>query len=187
MKPGIRKQRNLTMNLKGLQKVIEKIGRELPPGDDWMPALILESEKAVNIFGFVGEPLVNTQAKDQCAEQIADLISKFKPDCACFVTTAWSVSSDKKGKGGLSELEVELWRMGAMKLSEHPRRVEIVNAYCYGIRGPNKGEALMIGHIQRFPDKGPRIKKWIIMDDETNAQGRFPDAIKKGFELAKGG
>jgi hypothetical protein len=176
------------MDLNELQKIIEKIGVTLPPKDDWMPALILESEKeGASIFGFVGDAMGSQMAKDVVAQAITSCIIRSKPDCACFVTTAWSIDFEAEG---VSELDMELWKSGAYKLKDHPKRIEIVNAYVYAVRGPNKGEALMMGFIQRFPDKGPKIKEWKIIKEGATAEGRFPDAVKKGFQLAgstKGG
>jgi len=172
------------MNLNRLQKIIERIGEGIPPKDDWMPVLILESKEQASVFGFVGDPMSGQYAKDIVARKITECISTFKPDVACFITTAWSLDFEK---GGLSELDMELYKMGSIKISEHPDRVEIVNAYVYGVRGPNKGEALMIGYIQRHPDKGPTIRKWKVIKEGASAEGRFPDAVKEGFELAKGG
>jgi hypothetical protein len=167
------------MNLNKLQKTIEKIGGTLPPTDDWMPALIVEGKKEVSIFGFIGDSMGDQLAKDTVASKITELIAEFKPYFVCFITTAWSVDFEKEN---LDELDKELWTAVAMKVSEHPNRVEIVNAYCYGVQGPNKGESLMIGYIQRFPDKGPRIKKWKVVKEGASAEGRFPDAIKEGFK-----
>ncbi len=169
------------MKLEGLQEVIEKIGEGLPPGDDWMPALILENEKEATVYGFAGDFMSNQRAKDEAAKMITRCIVEFKPDCACFVTTAWTIQLDMDG---VSELDLELHKMGTYKIKDHPKRVEIVNAYVYAVRGPNKGEALMMGYIQRFPDKGPKIREWKIIKEEATAEGRFPDAVKQGFQLA---
>lgn len=169
------------MNLEKLQKIIEKIGESIPPKDDWMPALIVENKKSASVYGFVGDSMGSSMAKDMVAEAITNCIAKFKPDRACFVTTAWSVDFEAEG---LSEFEMELWKAGAMRIADHPRRVEIVNAYYYCVRGPDKGEALMMGFIERHPDKGPTIKKWKIIRDGATAEGRFPDAVKQGFQKA---
>lgn len=172
------------MNLKRLQKTIEKIGESLPPNDDWMPALILEGKKANSIFGFIGDPMGSSLMKEIVADQITRCIAEFKPDCACFITTAWSIDFGDKGA---SEAMVDLIRRGEIRPSQHPDRIEIVNAYCYGEQGESEGEALMVGHIQRFKDKHPKIKKWRIIEGNTTAEGRFPEAIKEGFKLARGG
>lgn len=173
------------MNLKRLQKTIEKIGRKLPPEDDWMPALILESKAKFAIYGFVGSPMSGDRMKDVVAAGITDLIATERPDAACFITTAWSVNFEAMGVPG--EAALEQWKRGDIKLSEHPARIEIVNAYVYGERGPHEGECLMVGHVKRFTDKGPEIEKWEIHQDGVTAEGRFPEAVKEGFQKAKGG
>jgi hypothetical protein len=173
------------VDLERLKKTIEGIGKHLPPQDDWMPALILESKAAITIYGFVGNPMGGHRMKDAVAEEISNLIATDKPDSACFITTAWTVDFELLGITG--EEELERWKHGAIKLSEHPARVEIVNAYVYGERGPHEGECLMVGYIQRSETKGPRIKSWKIHADEVEAQGRFPEAVKEGFRKAKGG
>jgi hypothetical protein len=172
------------MNLRRLQRTIEAIGEGLSPEDDWMPTLILEGKKASSIFGFVGDSMGGDLMKDITADQITRCIVEFKPDCACFITTAWSLDF---GDEGPSEAMVDLLRRGKIRPSQHPDRIEIVNAYCYGEKGESEGEALMIGRIQRFKDRGPKIKKWTIFEDDASAEGRFPDAIKEGFKLARGG
>lgn len=169
------------MNLKGLQEIIEKIGEGLPPKDDWMPALIVENDESASVFGFVGDCMGSQQSKDMVAQQIIKCIVEFKPHCACFITTAWLADLEKED---LSEFEMELWRAGVNKISDYPKRIEIVNAYYYGVRGPDKEEALMIGYIQRYPDAGPKIKKWKIIREGASAEGRFPDAVKEGFQLS---
>lgn len=172
----------IEMNLKGLQKVIEGIGKGLSPDSDWMPALILEGKEANSIFGFAGNPMANDMMKDIVADQITRCIAEFKPDCACFITTAWSLDFE-----GVPEEEVEKYRSAQIRPSQHPDRIEIVSAYCYGEKGESEGEAVMIGYIQRFKDSHPKIKKWKIMDGNTTAEGRFPEAIQEGFKLARGG
>lgn len=173
------------MNLRKLQRTIEAIGEGLSPDSDWMPALILEGKGSVSIFGFVGDCMGSWQAKDASAAQMTKLISEFKPDCACFVSTAWSL--DLEGKE-VSEEMLEKIKSGEIRPSQHPDRIEIVNAYCYGESGESDGEALMMGYVQRFKDRGPKIKKWkIIEDDGVSAEGRFPEAIQEGFRLARGG
>jgi hypothetical protein len=172
------------MNLTKLQKSIEAIGENLLPDDDWMPALILEGKGAASLFGFVGNSMGNDLMKDIVADQITKCIAEFKPDCACLITTAWSIDF---GDEPASEAMTELLRRGEIRPSQHPDRIEIVNAYCYGEKGESEGETLMIGYIQRFKDKSPRIKKWKIIEDDASAEGRFPDAIKEGFKLARGG
>jgi hypothetical protein len=172
------------MNLKRLQKTIEAIGTHLPPNDDWMPALILERKGDATIFGFVGDPMGGDIAKDVVALTITRCIKEFKPDCACFITTAWTLDFNALGS---DEAFIEKVRTGQIRPSQHPDRVEVVNAYCYGERGESEGEALMFGYIQRFKDSHPKIKKWRIIEDDTSAEGRFPDAIKEGFKLARGG
>ena len=176
------------MDLKRLQKTIERIGEELPPGDDWMPALILEKtiegKLTGAIFGFAGDSMGCDRSKDWCAEQMARIISEFKPDCACFITTAWSLDFEEMKA---SETFIDMVREGRIRASQHPDRIEIVNAYCYGERGESEGEAFMFGHIQRFKDRGPKIKKWKIISGDTDSEGRFPEAIKEGFKLARGG
>jgi hypothetical protein len=172
------------MDLNKLQKAIEKIGKSLPPKDDWIPALIIEGKEGASIFGFAGDAMFNNFSKDVVAKAITNCIAKFKPDCACFVTTAWSIDLEKSG---IDEFDLELWKAGAMKIADHPDRVEIVNAYYYSREGPEPEEALMIGYIQRYPDKGPTIRKWKIIKEGASAEGRFPDAVKGGFDLAKGG
>jgi hypothetical protein len=169
------------LNLKKLQSIIEKIGEETPPKDDWMPVLILEGRKEVTVYGFIGKPMEGEYAKNSTARKITESIAAFKPDVACFITTAWSLDFEK---GGISERDVEAYMSGAIKIANHPARVEIVNAYVYGVRGSNKGEALMIGYIQRHPDKGPTIKEWKVIKEGASAEGRFPDAVKEGFQLA---
>jgi hypothetical protein len=171
------------MNLKKMQDIIEKIGKTLPPKDDWMPALIIEGKTMVEVYGFVGDPMGGQFSKDLVARKITDCIETFDPDAACFITTAWSLDFEK---GGMDDFELELYKAGATKIKDHPKRVEIVSAYVYGVRGPNKGEAFMMGYIQRYPDKGPSIKKWKVVTEGASAEGRFPDAIRKGFQLAKG-
>lgn len=171
------------MDLKRLQKTIENIGKHLPPNDDWMPALILESKAKITIYGFVGDPMGGNRMKDVVAAGITDLIATERPDCACFITTAWTVDFEALGMPG--EEELERWKRGNIKLSEHPDRVEIVNAYVYGERGPNEGECLMVGYIKRSPNKGPQISKWKIHQDGIEAEGRFPEAVKEGFRKAK--
>lgn len=173
------------MNLKRLQEIIEKIGESLPPNDDWMPALILESKEQVTIFGFAGNPMGGSRMKDLVAAQITKCIEQLKPDCACFISTAWSI--DFEGKPPPSGAMVELIRKGEIRPSQHPDRIEIVNAYCYGEKGENEGEALMIGDIQRFENSHPKIKKWRIIEEGATAEGRFPEAIQDGFKLARGG
>jgi hypothetical protein len=173
------------MNLKRLQRTIEAIGTGLAPKDDWMPALILEGKKAVNIFGFMGDPMSGDRGKDLVAMQITKMISEFKPHTACFITTAWSIDF---GDEPASESMAELLMTGQIRPSQHPGRIEIVSAYCYGEEGENEGEVLMIGYIERFSDAHPKIKKWKILDDGgLTAQGRFPEAIQEGFKLARGG
>jgi hypothetical protein len=172
------------MNLRRLQRTIEAIGEGLPPKDDWMPTLILESKKANSIFGFVGDSMGGDLMKDITADQITRCIAEFKPDCACFITTAWSLEFEE---GEVGELQAEMMRSGKIRASQHPDRIEIVNAYCYGEKGESEGEALMIGYIQRFKDRGPKIKKWKIIEEDASATGRFPDAIKEGFRKARGG
>jgi hypothetical protein len=172
------------MNLKRLQRTIEKIGENLPPGDDWMPALILEKKESVSIFGFIGNPMGGTVMKDLVAETIMNTIAEFKPDCACFITTAWSLDF---GAMGSPQEMIDRYIRGELRPSQHPDRIEIVNAYCYGERGESEGEAMMVGYIQRSKDKGPKIKKWKIIDKGATAEGRFPEAIQEGFKLARGG
>lgn len=145
-----------------------------------MPVIILEGKSGNSVYGFPGDSMGSYEAKDMAASAMTELIRQNKPDCACFVSTAWTVE-------GLSELDAEMYKSGSIKLSEHPKRIEIVHAYCYGERGPNEGEALMFGYIQRYPDKGPRIKKWKIHNDYDACMGRFPEAIKEGFKQARGG
>lgn len=151
-----------------------------------MPALILEGkgEKANAIFGFMGESMRNEMMKDITATHLTMCIAELKPDCACFVTTAWSLDFEAMNA---SEALIEAFRSGRIRASQHPDRIEIVNAYCYGERGESEGEALMIGYIQRFKDKGPTIKKWKIISEDVSTEGRFPEAIKEGFKLARGG
>jgi hypothetical protein len=175
----------MVMNLKKLQRTIEKIGRHLPPGDDWMPALILEGKYKATVYGFMGNSMEGEVMKNAVAAEITDLIATDKPDCACFVTTAWSVDFEALGESG--EELLEQWKRGHTRLADHPNRVEIVNAYVYGERGPNEGECLMVGYVKRSGDKGPRVSKWKIHTDEVSAEGRFPDAVKEGFRKAKGG
>jgi hypothetical protein len=168
------------MNLERLQKTIEEIGTSLPPEGDWMPALILEKPEDVSIFGFVGDAMKNDYTKSRTAEQMIELICEFKPHTACFVTTAWTLdwegipNRDERLKGFMD---------GTLRVSQQPDRIEIVSAYCYGEKGENEGEVLMMGYIQRFKDKHPKIKRWKIMggQDDVSAGGRFPEAIKKGF------
>lgn len=148
-----------------------------------MPALIIEGKEQASIFGFIGNCMDDQIGKDAIANQITKVISEFKPDCACFITTAWSIDFEAEG---MDEFDMELWKAGAFRVRDHPNRVEIVNAYVYGVRGPNEGEALMMGTIERFPDKGPRIKKWKVFEEGASAEGRFPDAVKEGFRKAKG-
>jgi hypothetical protein len=174
------------VDIKRLQKTIEEIGKRLPPNDDWMPALILESKSKVTVYGFLGDPMGGHQMKDRVADEITELIATDKPDVACWITTAWTVDFEKMGPMGDEELE--RWKRGNIRLSQHPDRIEIVNAYVYGERGPNEGEVLMMGFIRRSKNKGPEIKKWKIFDQEgIEAEGRFPEAVKEGFQKAKGG
>jgi hypothetical protein len=162
--------------------VIELIGGGLPPNDDWMPALILENKGSASVFGFTD--LDGDEAKDIVANKITEVIAEFKPDTACFITTAWTLEFEKEKS---SEAEIARFMSGHLRIRDHPNRIEIVSAYCYGDLGENEGEALMIGYIQRYPNQGPQIKRWKIMDDDiTTAEGRFPDAVKDGFKQAKG-
>lgn len=179
----------IKMNLKRLQKTIEAIGDGLPPDGDWMPTLILESKKVNSIFGFIGNPLANDLMKDITADQITRCIAEFKPDCACLITTAWSIDFGDKGA---PESMWELLKSGQIRPSQHPDQIEIVSAYCYGEKGESEGEALMYGYIQRFKNSHPKIKKWKIIDSgdgdgDMTAKGRFPEAIQDGFKQARGG
>jgi hypothetical protein len=170
------------MNLKRLQNIIEKVGEGIKPKDDWMPVLILEGKKETSLYGFVGGPMEDQSSKDIVASKITACIETFKPESACFITTAWSIDFEKNK---MDEFDLELWKAGATKLADHPNRIEIVSAYVYGVRGENKGEALMIGYIQRHPDSSPTIKRWNVIQDGASAEGRFPDAVKRGFRLAE--
>lgn len=174
------------MNLERLQKTIEMIGLTLPPNDDWMPALILEKRNKVEIFGFAGNSMGGDLIKDIVADQITRLIADFRPDAACFITTAWTLDFGDKPA---SEEMIRKLRSGQIRPSQSPNRIEVVNAYCYGERGENEGEAFMMGYIQRFKNSHPKIKKWrtIAGDSELTTEGRFPDAIREGFQQARGG
>lgn len=171
------------MDLKGIQKTIEKIGTSLPPNDDWLPTLIMEGKKPT-IIGFAGDAMKNNGVKDIVAGHMTELIAENDPDVVYWITSAWALMQDAKG---VSELDMELYRMGAIKLSEHKHRVEIVNAYCYGEK-PKLREAFMIGRIQRNKNRPPTISKWKIIEGEgLTSEGRFPEAIRRGFKQAKGG
>lgn len=174
------------MNLQKLQTIIESIGTSLPPQGDWMPTLILENKTDCSIFGFVGDSLKNEYTKDRTAEQMINLIREFKPHTACFITTAWTLEWDKERNK--KDPRLEKFMRGELRVRDQPDRIEIVSAYCYGEKGENEGETLMVGIIQRFPNKHPKIKEWRTMGgaDDTTAAGRFPEAIKEGFSRAKG-
>lgn len=174
------------MNIKKLQETIEKIGKGLGPEDDWMPTLILENKKESSIFGFIGDSMGNEYAKDMVAGKIIALIAEFKPDTACWITTAWTLDFDKDKLR--KDPRMEAFMQGKIRLKDQPDRIEIVNAYCYGVRGENEGEVLMMGYIKRFKNRHPEITKWKEMGgtDDFTAKGRFPEAVHEGFRKAKG-
>jgi hypothetical protein len=84
----------------------------------------------------------------------------------------------------IEELEEAYEKGWVPTATEDPTHTEAVVGTCIGVRGEGDGEALMIGHIERFPDKPPRIKKWDVYEDEARIEGRFADAIRFGFEHA---
>lgn len=170
------------MNLKQFQEHINNIGTTLDPGDDWMPVLFLEKDKTIAVIGML--LMENDQTKKLCAAMLKKIVSMTNPDSACFITTAWMAHPDARFKDSTTEEFEEAYRKGYVKRpSEDPNRIEIVSAVCMGVSGENDGEAFMIGEIERFPDKPPKIKKWDIHDDEDlKLTGRFADAIREGFE-----
>lgn len=171
------------MNLKGIQATIEKIGTKLDPDGDWLPTLILEGKKS-GVYGFGGEAMMNNQVKDLVAAEITELIVLHEPEVVYWVTSAWSLSHQNPG---VSELDLELYRQGAFKISEHKHRVEIVNVYSYTEK-PKPREVIMFGRINRHKSRSPTIGKWDIMEGpEVTSEGRFPEAVKEGFKKAKGG
>jgi len=172
------------VNLKKLQKTIEKIGEGIDPQDDWLAHLIMEKKGEGTICAFDPAFFMSQESKDNCAEAIIKTISVLKPDCACFITTAWTINFEENN---VSDLDVELLRSGTMRLADHPKKVEVVSAFCVGERGESEGEVLMMGFIERSPDKHPRIKKWKIMPGGMDSEGRFPEAMREGFRLARNG
>jgi len=170
------------MNLKLFQEQIEHIGTGLAPDDDWLPVLFLEKDDETAVIGLL--LMENDTMKDICAKVMEMLVRVTNPDSACFVSTAWlsSMPEDKRGKYQSEEEIREAFDSGELpRPSEDPNRKEIVVAVCIGVKGENDGEAMMMGEIERSPDKPPRIKEWNIHDDDMGMSGRFAGAIKEGF------
>ena len=164
------------MNLKLFQKMIEDIGTKIPPDDDWMPVLIVEKEGKGIIFGLAPEFMKNDRMKDVCAVLMSKTISMLKPDAACFMSTAWMSTLEKKQGEECAKSGVY------PRPSLDPNRIEIVVCVCMGRKGESDGEIMMTGDILRRRGKHPIIKKWKIHDSETECSGRFPDAMREGFD-----
>jgi len=151
-----------------------------------MPALILESRKESSVFGFVGDCLSTQHSKDIVAAKIEQLITEFKPHTACWITTGWTL--DFGEDPAKADPRMDDFIKGRMRVKDQPDRIEVVSAYCYGEKGENEGEVLMLGYIQRFKNSHPKIKRWRTLGgaDDVTAEGTFPEAVKSGFQKTKG-
>lgn len=161
------------MKVEQFKEAIIDIGKHLAPDADWMPAFFLEKDRRLAIVGLLlmGE---SDESKDRTADMMEFLITVTNPDAVCFISTSWVGHGREDGS----------W----VRPSKDPKRKEAVTGFCMGVRGEADGEALLIGYIQRSPDKPPVITNWVMHesedDNEITTKGRFPEAMQAGFDNA---
>jgi hypothetical protein len=106
------------------------------------------------------------------------LIAGLEPDAVCFISTVWTVEPEPDETGILQALYEE----GVFTPpSMDPKRVEAV--MCMRVeKGKYSEQEMVLGFIQRNPDKPPVITQWKeFKDPELRSKGRFLDAIRNGF------
>src|ERR1044071_6807545 len=105
------------MKSEEIQRMVEHVGSGLEPNADWMPALIVEKQGKLAIFG-LATPMEDDQGKDAVAGCISASIYATEPDAACFVSTAWSLKQEDAGS-----------YIPGTKISDHPNRIEVVMCF----------------------------------------------------------
>jgi hypothetical protein len=161
------------MKVEQFKNAITDIGNGLSPTGDWMPTLFLEKDGKIAIMGLVGMP-DQDEGKDWMAGIITVTIAITNADAVCLIMSAWTAPPNPDGT--------------ITRPRDNPNRKEAITGYCMGVRGESDGEAMMMGYIQRSPDKHPVITDWTMLEseeeNELTTKGRFPDAMRDGFRKA---
>jgi hypothetical protein len=167
-----------------IKSSVESVGTTLKPDDDWVPVLWAASaEGKVGLFAIpqMGDP----DSKDAAAAIIPIVIGEFKPKIAALVMTAWSKHYDAsdpiKHAAELARDEAKAGGFG--RLEPLDDKCEIVCVWVFDQDGNERG---LVADITRYPTLHP-VLSWRQDMDGATATGRFPEAMRAGFALARGG
>ncbi len=145
--------------------VIERVGRTLAPGEDWMPVLFIEGREGRTVVG-LGDLLSSDEMKAFTASALLPaLLRQEQARMFGLVTTAWVVAGD---------LEEEL----PLDLSEDPRRIEAVALNV----GDAQRHEVWIASIERRTGLPPQLAHWKRLRPAT---GQFVEPLRRAVR-AKG-
>lgn len=126
------------------------------PDDDWAPVLIVGGARPVTAG-------LDLDDKDAMAHAISEIIREHEAEAAALVTSGWQ-SSDPAAASG------------TMRASEDPERVEILTV---AVMDAERAE-WWCAEITRYEEAPPVLGDWEMLS--PTASGRFPDAMRHGFE-----
>jgi len=194
----------------GIRETVEDLGKFLPPGDDWMPTVLVDGifpadmpkvepeqigKNGMLVVGLGGDMMNGDANKDLTATLMMLMAIKLKAKGMTFISTVW-VSQMVKPEGEneyletLSEEERRKYIYAQARAhgrpADDPNRKERLMLLSVYFGGPDDGTKIAFADIKRDQINPPTLHDWTLIDGGgENFFGRFPEAIYAGLKIAR--